>query len=926
MFARLGLWAVRLRWLLLAVWLALALVLTLVAPNIDDVAVSDQRAFLPSSAPSLEATELMKRYFPDRYSPSSAVIVVDAGDGARIDPQIASAAEMTSHSASSAAALFLRQLTAWLQGPTAPPAVDWVVSPVAGDEQTRAGLLSPDGQVALLLVRFAKVGTEPATKEAMAAIEDRLRDAPPGVDVYMTGDGPILAAYGSSSRGSVDSTTWITITLVVVILLVIYRSPVSPFVPLLTISLAYAISRAVVALLGAGPLTISMYTNVFLIVVLFGAGTDYCLFLISRFREEMADVTTPGPAVKATVRSVGETIASSAGTVIVGLAMMTFAELGLYNTTGPAIAIAVAIALVAGLTLTPALLALLGERAFWPRKARHLREAGYWHAWAQRVVRRPLVALLVPLVFLVPFAIYGGGLTRDFDLLGDLPKEDETRRGFEVLAAHFGPGQMQPLNVILVDSGGLDSPQGLSRTTQLAEQLQALPHVVSVRSFTASLPDPATLSVSAQLEAQSQALRQGIAALQQALRAGAAPTSGQLQQAATELRDLYGYLVQLARGFPDVTAQPGYQQAVKALADLAALAGSPVLGGQVESPQSTLATDTAPLPAALDALSPAAALDTLSPAPTKDVLSPAPPAQPLAGAPLGDQAQVVARQALTYLEALASGLDSLQAVFTARPEAQLLPELYLQRNEGLRALRDAYFSADGTAARLQVVLDTGPYTPVALSTTEQIRQVVERSGLQGGVEGNSAVLLDLRAASTRDLTRAYVFVLAGVFAVLVLLLRALVAPLYLILTILLSYSATLGVTRLLFVDLLGTPGITWWVPLFMFVMLVALGMDYNIFLVGRVKEEVAGQGVRDGTRLALARTGGIITSAGIIMAGTFASMMSSSLLGLLQIGFAVTFGVLLDTFVVRTTLVPALTVLLGRWAWWPRRLPGPKGP
>ncbi len=112
--------------------------------------------------------------------------------------------------------------------------------------------------------------------------------------------------------------------------------------------------------------------------------------------------------------------------------------------------------------------------------------------------------------------------------------------------------------------------------------------------------------------------------------------------------------------------------------------------------------------------------------------------------------------------------------------------------------------------------------------------------------------------------------------------------------------------------------------MFMFVMLVALGMDYNIFLIGRVKEEVAVHGTRAGTRLALARTGGIITSAGIIMAGTFASMLSASLLGLLQIGFAVAFGVLLDTFVVRTTLVPAIIVLLGRWSWWPRRGPGGK--
>ena len=111
-------------------------------------------------------------------------------------------------------------------------------------------------------------------------------------------------------------------------------------------------------------------------MVLFGAGTDYCLFLISRFREEMTGTDHPAPAVKTTVRAVGETIASSAGTVIVGLAMMAFAELGLYNTTGPSIAIGVAIALLAGLTLTPAMLTALGHHAFWPRKAQHMKEAG----------------------------------------------------------------------------------------------------------------------------------------------------------------------------------------------------------------------------------------------------------------------------------------------------------------------------------------------------------------------------------------------------------------------------------------------------------------------------------------------------------------------------------------------------------------------
>ncbi|MBN1319420.1 MAG: MMPL family transporter [Thermoleophilia bacterium] len=868
MFARLGSFAVRFRWFIIAAWVVVAVILTLVAPNIDDVAVSDQRAFLPTDAPSLHAHDMVAEHFPDRVSPSSAVLVIDAGPGGRVDQ--------------GEVAAFVSDLTTWLSGPETPEGVDEVWSPVLGDEQTKAGLTSQDKQVALVVVRFETMGTEPETIAAFDTVHERLSQAPEGVETLMTGDGPILAAYTGASQKSTDSTTWITIVLVVAILLLIYRSPVSPFIPLFTIALAYLISRGVVALLGAHGLTISLYTNVFLIVVLFGAGTDYCLFLISRFREEMTGVSDSAPAAKTTVRAVGETIASSAGTVIVGLAMMTFAELGLYNTSGPSLAIGVAIALLAGLTLTPALLTILGHHAFWPRKARHMTDTGVWHRWAGKVVKRPVVAFIVPVIVLVPFAIYGSGLNNDFDLLADLSRENEARMGFDRLSTHFGSGEMQPLNVVAIDPAGYDTPSGLKRTEELAATLSGMAHVAKVRSFTGSLEDKSFLGVAGQLTEVAQGVREGTEELRDALAMLFASdtdpvpdqvvssAAGQLQAAADRLVDVGVYLMQLAAAYPEVLQDPGYQKAAGALSRLSELGQSVGSGPETD-------------PAAL-----------------------------------GESAQ----QALTQLASLYEGLESLQGSFAAKPDAILLPDLYLRQNEGLNALREAYISADGTAVRLQVVLDSGPYSQESISTVEAMRQTLSAAGFDAVIEGNSAVLLDLRDSSDRDMTRAIIFVLGGVFVVLLLLLRALVAPIYLILTILLSYAATLGVVRLVFVDIVGTAGVTWWVPMFMFVMLVALGMDYNIFLIGRVKEEVTSHGTRAGTRLALARTGGIITSAGVIMAGTFASMLSGDLLGLLQIGFAVAFGVLLDTFVVRTTLVPAITVLLDRWAWWPRK--GPK--
>jgi RND superfamily putative drug exporter len=866
MFARLGRLATRYRWPLVIGWVAVAALVTLVAPNIDKVAVNDQRAFLPSSAPSLDAIETVKRYFPDKIAPSSAVLVIDAGTGKRAD--------------AGPAKQFIADTTAWLEGPDKPQVIDQVLSPASADERTAKALISEDGQVGLIVVRFSTIGTEDVTRQAIAAVNDRLATAPDGVSAAITGDAAIIGAYDEATRKSIDSTTWITILLVIVILLVVYRSPVSPIIPLLTISLAYLISRGVVALLADSVMTVSGYTNIFLIVILFGAGTDYCLFLISRFREELADTRETSAAVERTVSTVGETIASSAGTVVVGLSTMALAELGLFNTTGPSVAVGVVIALLAGLTFTPALLSILGERTFWPRKARHMGEGRFWHAWAGRVTSRPLIPLVGTLVVLVPLAIYGQGQTRDFDLLQDLPTTMDAHRGFDTLAAHLGPGTMQPLTLVVTDPKGFGTADGLARMQQIQTRVQAVAGVDAVRSFTGSLQEGQTLSVDKQLSDQIKGIRDGVAQLQAALGSsgstGSPPTQPDqqvIQQAAAGLLDLFSYLQQLGREYPQAQTDPSYQQAMKALAGLAQVAG--------------VTPGTAPTAGA--------AAGSLNP-------------ELLAALPAG-------------LEQVAAGLEGLRTTFAAQPGALMLPATYLATNEELRALKTSYLSTDSTATRFQVVLNVGPYAPAALEAVGRLRAAVNQDGATGVVEGSSAIVADLQASSNRDMVRVVIWVLAGVFVVLVLLLRALVAPLYLILTILLSYGATLGIVRVVFQNILGTSGVTWWVPIFMFVMLVALGMDYNIFLMGRVKEEVATSGNREGVRTAVARTGGIITSAGIIMAGTFAAMMSASILGLVQVGFAVAVGILLDTFVVRTALVPAIAVLLGRWSWWPRRQP-----
>lgn len=230
----------------------------------------------------------------------------------------------------------------------------------------------------------------------------------------------------------------------------------------------------------------------------------------------------------------------------------------------------------------------------------------------------------------------------------------------------------------------------------------------------------------------------------------------------------------------------------------------------------------------------------------------------------------------------------------------------------------------GTATRLFITLDRPGYEYAALETAREIKSLarlsLSRTALDDAdlfLSGTSALLADVDDVSQRDFRKIVMAVIVAIFVIFVLLLRSLAAPVYLVLTVLLSFLCTLGLTTMVFQGLLGHEGIVFWVIPLLFVMLVALGADYNIFLMSRIREEAEGKETRIAVARGLALTGGVITSAGLILAGTFAALISAPLKGLVQAGFATTVGILLDTFVVRSLLVPSIAVLVGRANWWP---------
>jgi RND superfamily putative drug exporter len=776
MFQRLAAAAVRHARLLVALWLAAPAALVLLAPSLQSVATQDAAAFLPPGSPSEVAENISRQAFPTDPVRDSAIVVFERRTGplTAVDRRfIAAQARLLSSPALSANV--------------------GVVQSAVTQPNLAPFLRSPDGRAELIIASFRQTSFSPTTVRTIGAIRHGLaHDRPPGLSAHLTGFAGLAVDQVGAIETSFRQTAILTVVLVLLILLFIYRSPVAALIPLVTIGVSFLIARALVALLADGGLSVSGQAETFMIVMVFGAGTDYCLFLVSRYREQRSNPAERQP-LRRTIGLVGPVIAASGATVIVGFASQAAAKSGLYKTMGPAIAVAIAVTVLASLTLTPALLALLGRHAFWPQQPTPTGQGEQisprWQRRAARVAAQPLVLLIAGTLLLQLPAAGLGWYHESFDLIQELPGSADAKTGYATLARHYPPGIVSPVFVLISSDHGLLGDADVRALDTVTSRLRALPGVAQVRSL--SLP----------------------------------------------------------------AGQPLTQQTLPAL-----LGGR---GGSLGSELDPNKVDVTPLYNALAA----------------------PGGMHLTGSLLRRYPQITHR--LGYL-----------------------------------------LSADQHTTRLVVSLANNPYDNTSLATFGQLDDVVTSTlagtSLTGStvhLAGPSAFYADIRSTQDRDFRTIVAVLLAGIFAVLVLLLRSLLAPLYLLATVLLSFAASLGITVAVFQGLLGNSGLSFFLAPLLFVVLVALGADYNIFIVGRIREEIAaGLSVRDATQRGLAVTGSVITSAGLVMAGTFAGLMLSPLANLRQIGFAVSVGVLLDTFVVRTMLVPSIIMLIGPQAFWPAGL------
>ncbi|MDX2540713.1 MMPL family transporter [Streptomyces sp. WI04-05B] len=678
----------RAKWLVLALWLVLLVLVGPFAQKLTDAQDNDAASWLPGSAESTQVLHLSEDFRPEQI-PAIVVYARESGltptDRARITEAGARLTKLRDHGIRGAE--------------TRGPVFDRATDPRA------AQILVP--------ITMDEKGWE-RIAPAVDSIKAAAGTGAAGMAVHITGPGGTSADFSKAFEG-IDSTLLISaMGVVIVMLLLTYRSPTLILVPLLGVVAALFTAQALIYFLAqhAG-LTVNGQSAGILTVLVFGAGTDYALLLVARYREELRRHEDRHEAMALALHRAGPAVIASGATVVLGMLVLLAAEMNSTSGLGPVAAIGVAVALLAMTTLFPALLVICGRWIFWPviphSGSPDPTERGLWARLGRGIAARPRTIWGITAAALV--------------------------------ACSFGLMQLRA--------------EGLSNADAFTDKPDSIVgQEVSARYFPAGSGDPLVI-VSDQ--AQAQQVSRAVAGTR-----GVVPTS---------------------LGLPPGT-KPSFE-----------------------------------------------------------------------------------------------GKVLFEATMTA--------------------------PADSEAAK---------------QTVERVRDAVHAvPDADARVGGGTAALLDMDRATTHDNLLVIPLVLAVVLLILCALLRALIAPLLLIGTVVLSFAAALGISALAFRHLFDYAGESTDFPLFVFVFLVALGIDYNIFLTTRIREEAARQGTRKGVVTGLAATGAVITSAGLVLAGTFAALGTLPMVAFAEIGFAVALGVLLDTFVVRSVLVTSLFLDVGPKVWWPHR-------
>lgn len=941
-FERLGRIVVRRPWWVIAGWLVLVSVLATTLPPLIELASDRDQEMLPRDSAVMVATKEMTADFGEPGIQNIALVVLTNDNG------LTDADEDV-----------YRRLVDELQGNVRDVVMvqDFITQP-----PLREVMQSKDDKAWFIPVGIMGELGSPESTEAYQRVVTTVEDTVAGSDLtlHMTGLTATVAEREEIGLRDLRLIETVTIAVVLVILLVVYRSIVTMLLPLLTISISQVAAAQIVAGLAEMGLAISQQTLVFMSAMMIGAGVDYAVFLISRYHEYLRAGMTPDDAVARAVTAIGKVIAASAATVAVTFLGMGFTTLKVFSTAGPALAVSIAVAFFASVTLLPAFLVLCGRRG-WAKPKRELTKK-FWRRSAIRIVRKPMAHLVGSLLILVPLALCVLAMDTSYDARTALPPSAESNVGMAAIEEHFPASITAPQYIFVQSPHDLRTPEALADMEQMAQRVSQLPDIETVRGVTRPTGEPleqATLSYQAGVIGDK--LADASSKITESTDARAQLTGG-ADKLAESLATVRGQLTQATSVFDGLKkTMADVRQQISQAQLLPQMPGDAPVVMDAESFKQSLeftrfTVNTLRNNPACD-IDPACTADRDKWQRVVEVLDKVQPAMDAAGKVLsqlgssrsgGLQQQIAkidqgaaalaegSRQLADGVKVLdeqtgelGSGLEDASAFLLSMKRNAtdpgtagffISPEIL--DNENFQDVVEVFVSKDGHSARYLVESTLDPYDTDAMDQVKTILATAQGAQVNTALSdasismsGMTPYYSELRDYYDQDLLFIVVMTVAVVFLILVLLLRAVVAPLYLVATVILSCLSALGIGVLVFQVILDQP-IAASTPGLAFIVLVAVGADYNMLLISRIRDE-SPHGINSGVIKTVRATGSVITSAGMIFAAPMLAMCFSSISSMVQGGFIIGVGLLIDTLLVRTLTVPALAVLVGKYNWWP---------
>ncbi|TSB46003.1 MMPL family transporter [Alkalicoccobacillus porphyridii] len=707
------------KWITLGIWLLAIISFQFLLPASGDY-TDDTQNPLPSDQPSIQAAAVIEEYFPNSdglpglitWHRESGLTEEDLADIQQISQSLTDD-ELTA-----------QEMVIPYQDFPLPALMD---------------MISEDGTTFIQTILFQSNASAEETKMGLMEFEERavgILDVNPFEQTLDTDD--LLARVTGPAGISVDATELFenadvslligTVLLVLIFLLLIYRSPILPFIPLVAVGAAYAVATPILGWMAkSGWISYDSQGIAIMTVLLFGAGTDYCLFLIARFRLYLYEEKNRLKAIRHALSDTSGVIGVSGLTVVSALMALLISQYGTIHNFAVPFGLSIFIMMISSLTLVPALLSVIGRSAFFPfiprteamenqraqkknKKVKLHKQSRFWHNVGHFAAKKPLRTILMTLAFLIGSSVFVTQIDYSYDTLSSFPEDTPSREGFALISDAFGSGDLAPVQVVF-DTGG------------------------------------ASVDVAADLENV-----EGIARVEE-------------------------------------------------------------------------------------------------------------------------------------------------------PEVSEINEHFIS---------------------YQLELDANPYSNEAMDDLERIQMnaadIVLQNDLAGvWIGGQTAEQVDQRTIIAEDEVKIIALVVVVVSILLLLYLRSITAMIYLVATVLISYTSALGLGWIILHYGFDVPSISALIPIYAFVFIVALGEDYNIFMISNIWEKKRNLPLRQAIREGVGQSGGVITSAGVILAGTFAVLTTLPIQVLVQFGLITAIGVLLDTFIVRPLLVPAITSLLGKWAFWPSK-------